>query len=433
VRTGYSDLASDGPLTKQTFGKGIAGQAAKFTVGNIVYVIGQFVFLTLLASLGDPLLVGAYGLATAILNPLFFFTKLGMRRAQAADATEHFTFSAYQTLRNIVLVAAFLLGLACMPFLPAEEGMLFVFGAILLSRVAECSADLYYGFLLQRQAQGIIAISLALRAVGCVAFFLVLYWLTGSPVYAVAGMPLGWALVYFAYDRPQSEALMPGGQERERPSRATLWMLFRTLWPLAITGALSQVQQSFPRLWVSQVLDIATLGAIMPALQLHVMVMTLGQSVAQSLLPSLAVSMQKRGGKGARRQVLTAVGVLIVPLLAGIAVAFLWGEWLVQLVFGQGYELSGMFLGLTAISWTLRLVAQLFQNVNIASRLFDLVLRIQIVVTVVFVVAGILFWFWLGIAGVFYALVAGNAVNLILCAWTALRNLPARSIPEVTQ
>lgn len=431
MRTGHGDLAGVAQLTPHIATKRITGQAAKFTAGNLVYMIGQFVFLTLIARLGNPALVGAYGLATAILNPMFFFTKLGMRRAQASDAVEHFTFSAYQMLRNIVLVAAFLFGLACMPFLPSEGGMLFIFGAVLLSRVAESSADLYYGFLLQKQAQGIIAISLVLRAIACITCFLVLYSVTGSPVYAVAGMPLGWTLVYFLYDRPQSAALMPQGQGGRRPSRATLWLLFQTLWPLAIGGGLSQLQQSFPRLLVGQVFDIATLGAIVPALQLHVMVMTLGQSVAQSLLPSLADSIQNRGRKGARRQVLISVGVLAAPLLIGIGAAFAFGGLIISLVFGPDYGLSGQFLGLTAISWSLRLMAQLFQNVNVASRLFGVVLNIQIVVTVIYLIASVAFWLWLGLAGVFYALVLGNAVNLALCAWAAHRNLPPAGTKEI--
>lgn len=415
-----SDAVSTKP--RRPLGKRLAGQAAKFTFGNLVYMGGQFVFLTLLARLGNPALVGAYGLATAILNPMFFFTKLGMRRAQAADSTEAFTFSSYQTLRNVVLVLAFIAGLACVPFLPAEEGMLFVFVAILVSRVAESSADLYYGFLLQRQAQGIIAMSLILRAVACVAAYLALYWITGSPLYAVAGMPLGWMLVYFAYDRPQSEALMPQ-DGRERPDRATLWALFNMLLPLGISGGLSQIQQSLPRLLVGQVLDIETLGAIVPALQVHVMVIVLGQSVAQSLLPSLAEAVQVRGGRGVRRQVLGAIAVLSLPLLLSIVLSFAVGGFLVNLVFGEGYGPSGAFLGLTAISWSLRLISVIFQNVNVAARQYRMVLNIQIVVTVFYVLAGILFWVIFGLAGVFYALVAGNLLNLVLCAWCARGHL----------
>jgi len=400
----------------------LLGKTALFAGGNLLYMLGQFVFLTLLARLSDPFVVGVYGLANALLNPLFFMTKMGMRQAQAADASDSFAFATYKTLRTRFLVVAVLISLAMIPFLPPGPAVVLIFTALVGAKLAEASADLYYGLMLQRGAQGIAGVSMTLRAIACVACFLGIYAATKRADWAVLGMPLGWFAVFFLHDLPRSRPLLPGTDVAPRVGETPMSLL-KVLWPLAIGGAIGQIQQSFPRVLVNHAFDTETLGAIVPGLQVHVMAVMLGMSVCQSLLPSVARQLQNGNPNAAVRQV-KRILMLIVPLLVvGVLICQFWGGWLIALVFGKGFELSGEFLGVLALSWSFRIAANVIQNLVFGTGRYHSVLAISSVVTAVLVAASLILWPLIGFAGILWGLAIGSGAHLAMATWQARQSL----------
>ncbi|MBU2503350.1 lipopolysaccharide biosynthesis protein [bacterium] len=414
------DKSEPEPRRKKGLVGKLFGRTAAFTSGNLVYLGGQFVFLWLVARLGDPTLVGLYGLSTALLNPLFFFTRLGMRRAQASDAHSTFSFATYRRLRNVILAICVAIGVSFLFVLPSDFATAFVFLLILVAKLFEAQSDLYYGLALQEQRQHVIGVSLVARAASSVLLYLFFYFVLRDPMYAMIGMPIGWLAIYFLYDKRQArpridEAVGPG------PAWPIVWALFVNLWPLGVAAMLGQLQQSVPRILVAGGESVDVLGAIVPALQIHMMVGVLAQSVAQSLLPGLAGEMQGGGRAAAKRRLLIGIFVALPVLLASIPICFFYGTPLIHLVFGGGYELSGAFLGLAAISWSLRYVAALLQNTAVSARKFGTVLRDQLLATLGYVAISIGGYVMFGLAGVFYALIAGNALQLLISLWTSRR------------
>ncbi len=73
--------------------------------GTTVYGVCQFAMLSVIAKLGDPALVGRYGLALAITAPVVMFTRLQLRSIQATDARDEYRFGDYLSLRAVSTIA----------------------------------------------------------------------------------------------------------------------------------------------------------------------------------------------------------------------------------------------------------------------------------------------------------------------------------------
>ena len=381
-----------------------------FTGGNLVYMLGQFVVLVLLARLGTPVVVGAYSLANAVVNPILFFSRMGMRHAQATEQAAEISFKVYMRLSRLFLAAGVCIGLALLPFMAGSRLMLYVFVVVLAAKAIEALSDIYYGLLLQHERQQIIGASMALRSLGSVVSFLLVFALTGDAAASLVGVPVSWALVYFLHDRLRSRDIAGGGDQQEA-SRSDLGRLLALVWPLGVAAFIGQASQGLPRYIVVWDAGASVLGQITPALQLQVVVSALAQSVSQSMLPGIAQDVRAGEGRRAWHRLLRVSAALLPVVLLGSVLCFVLGPWMVRLVFGAGYELAGALLGATSISWSFRAYAALFQNAVVGKRDFRRVLRLQAVVAglsaIVLIPSSILF----GVNGTIWGMAFGSAIQ----------------------
>ena len=73
-------------------------------VGNIVYSACQWGILVILAKLGNPEMVGQYGLAIAIATPVLALSSLQLRQVLTTDVKETVAFGEYLGFRLITTV-----------------------------------------------------------------------------------------------------------------------------------------------------------------------------------------------------------------------------------------------------------------------------------------------------------------------------------------
>ena len=164
-------------------------RTAAFSSGTAFFLFGQLVFMTLLARLGDPVIFGAYTLATALLNPLFFLARMGMRSAQATETSGELAFQTYRGLQYLLILMAIIVTLGMIHFLSTDEVVTFVLLAIAAAKVAETISDLHYGLFLRYQKQNDIAISLIARSFLSVLFFILMDAVFGAKI-AMLALPL---------------------------------------------------------------------------------------------------------------------------------------------------------------------------------------------------------------------------------------------------
>lgn len=389
-------------------------------------MFGQFILLALLARLGNPFLVGAYTLATALLNPIFFFTRMGMRQAQASDGAEQFSFSTYYRLRNYILIAAVFASLALSLFITGSPTLHFVFFVVLASKLIEAQSDIYYGRLLQTGRQELIGASLILRSISSIVMFCLFYYFSGEAALALIGVPVGWLAIYLIFDRAQGARLLSESAAKVDGAGQVL-RLFLILWPLALAGAFGQVQQALPRYLVGGAMGPEILGQIAPALQLHMMVGVLTQTISQSLLPTVSKNLREGAFEAARSRLFKLITYLAPLAVAGVVIAWAFGPLIVQIIFGSGYETAGALLGIASVSWSFRAFGMLFQNIAVGRRNFLSVLWLQMAITSTYAVALIICWDAFGLVGAFYGLAAGSAIHCLFFFGAAMRILASKN------
>lgn len=390
------------------------GRAAVFSLGNLAFLVAQFVLLTLVARLGDPLLLGAYGLSMAILNPLFFLANFGMRRALAVDMSGRFVFSTYRKARNYLIAASLILALIILPILPEDTEVRIVFAILLVAKIADSMCDLEYGFLLRQMAPHRIGVSFTLRGALSVLLYIAAFLVTSDAVWSLLTLPAGWIAVYLFHDRRYRRRIT---RDQAQGSGAGVTALLLHLWPLALGDAMIQFQQSFPRLMVERTFDLATLGALLPGFQVYTLVLALGNSVTQAILPHLANRIHAQDWEGIGGTVIRTMALALPVLAIGILLSYLLGPFMIELVFGHEYALSGEALGLLSLAWTFRLLGVVLQNYVLAGGRFSALFRVQIAVSLIHLIAVIGLWYLIGLNGIFWGLIAGNAAFLAAMVW----------------
>ena len=390
-----------------------------FLAGNLAFVFAQFAVLLFIARLGTPVAVGGYMLALAVLNPMFFFARLDMRRAYAADSEGTHSYYDYRRLNiGLISIIAVVGVLALVLDGETVPGLAF---AVLVSRAIDSYLALNYGAHLQSGRQHVIGISLALRGALSILCIFLLYAATSSIAVAIWGLPLGWALTLAFWDAPRTnQRHAAAGKEASFSSDShAVRDLFFLLIPLGIAGLLGQLNASFPRLLLADVEGTDVLGQVSPALQIHAVVLILAQSAFQPLIPMVSRSLRE----GKKRSVVVVLlkvgcGAALVGLASCLG-AYLLGPWAIHITFGEAYAMAGSFLGIAAISWSLRLLSDVANVLVIGSQKFKHTMILQLLTLLVSIVFIYLGWQYLGIEGVFIgiAITSGFAFlsNIFLC------------------
>lgn len=384
-------------------------------------MVGQLALLILIARLGTQELVGAYALSTAFLNPTFLLARMGLRAALATEKADGVTFRTYRDLQFGMTAMAFLVTIAIAALFEAEPIFVYVLFMVFFMKLFETLSDLHYGLLLKNDRQHVIATSLFLRSTtGALAYLLLAVVLDAET--AMIALPISWALVFLLHDFLRSRDLR-ARETGPPPGRAELIALFSVLLPLALAGFFGQLGLSVPRFIIGIGSGTSVLGQIAPALMAHVFVSAFAESVMHSLLSSVA----REIAAGERRRAwdrLVKIAVYLLPVtLVGIVVMFVIGGWIVDLVFGEGYELAGMYIGIVSISWSLRAYGTLFGSVVMGTRNFGQMFWINFVSFIVYAVLSFGLGMAAGLIGVLWGVVLGSlcyCVLLISVAWRRL-------------
>lgn len=150
---------------------GVKKQIGWGLIGQLTYVVGQFVVLSILARFASPVDVGRFALAGAIIMPIFAFFNLGLRFNQATDTERESTFAEYVVLRSLTTTLGYLLILGIGFFFVGDEStrwILIIFGA---AKAVETFSDLFYGVFQREQKMVLVARSQIARSLISSLFF----------------------------------------------------------------------------------------------------------------------------------------------------------------------------------------------------------------------------------------------------------------------
>jgi O-antigen/teichoic acid export membrane protein len=354
-------------------------------VGNIIYSACQWGMLVVLAKIGNPEMVGQYGLAMAVATPILALSSLQLRAVLTTDVRERVPFGEYLGFRLATTLISLII-IACIPFVMhyRRESTLVVL-IIGLGQALETLSDLYWARMQFYDHMDRIAKSMIMRAVLGLGALGTLVYLTKSVVWGALGLVLARAVVLVGYDISKRTQLLPRHAEREEAERIlsskngtlrprwnlnTQTELLRTSITLGVIAMLVSLLPNVPRYFIQGTLGERALGIFTATAFL----VSSGGLIVNALGQSAFVRLAKHYGAGDvagfNSLLLKLVGIAGVLGVGGIGVAVFFGHMLLTLLYRPEYAEHTNVLIAMMVGGAVTYVASLMASAVTAARCF---------------------------------------------------------------
>jgi O-antigen/teichoic acid export membrane protein len=353
-------------------------------VGNVAYSACQAGILTTLAKLGNPEMVGKYGLAMAIATPVLALSSLQLRAVLTTDVKEKIPFGEYLGFR-IVTTLLSLLVITGIALFSKRDSML-VITIMGISQGIEMVADLYWGRMQFVDNMDRIAKSQILRGVsGLVALAAGVYFTHGL-IWGVIGLTVARLAVLLLYDITKRTQLLPHDRLNSSEEQAILQAGIGTLRPRWSPAAQSELFTTSITLGV-----IAMLVSLLPNIPRYFLVGSMGEralgiftataflvstgnlfmtAMGQAAFVRLAKLVGSGDAAGFDRLLVRLLGFALVLGVGGVGVALIAGKFLLTLLYRPEYAEHTDLLVVMMIAGALTYVAAMLASAVTSARSF---------------------------------------------------------------
>jgi O-antigen/teichoic acid export membrane protein len=425
-------------------------------VGNVIYSGCQWAMLVVLAKVGNPEMVGQYGLAMAVATPVLALSTLQLRAVLTTDVRKRIHFGEYLGFRLLTTLLSLVVigGIALVMRYPGLLGGVFagrthysrdstwVILIVGIAQALEIVSDLYYARMQFYEHMDRIAKSMIVRgALGLGAMGAGIY-LTHSVIWGALGLTLARALVTLTYDirkrthvqphhagdAQQSREVQEAAEESLRPRwNASVQMeLLRTSITLGVIAMLVSLLPNIPRYFIAGSQGERALGIFTATAFL----VSSGSLIINSLGQSAFVRLAKHYAAGDVREfnslLLKLVGIAAVLGLGGIGVAVLFGRLLLTLLYRPEYAEHTDVLIAMMVGGAVTYVAGLMASAVTAARCFARQIPLLVTAVASAAIASKVLVPTHGLLGAAFAVIITSTV---LCAgevvllWSVLRNV----------
>ena len=353
-------------------------------VGNVVYSACQWGMLVLLAKIGNPEMVGQYGLALAIAMPVLALSSLQLRAVLTTDVKERIPFGEYLGFR-LMTTALSLLVIAGIALRSRQESMAVIL-VLGLAQAIEMVSDVYYGRMQFHDHMDRIATSMMVRGLlGLVAMGAGVY-LTHRVIWGVVGLTLARVGVLVGYDITKRAQLLPRrvsdrSEAKQRLATETgalspRWNprvqseLLRTSLSLGVIAMLVSLLPNIPRYFLVGTLGERALGIFTATAFL----VSTGSLIVGAMGQAAFVRLAKYYGTGDIREfnslLLKLLGIALALGLAGIGVAVFFGRLALTLLYRPEYAAHTDLLIAMMMAGSLNYLGTLLGSAVTAARFF---------------------------------------------------------------
>jgi O-antigen/teichoic acid export membrane protein len=408
-------------------------------VGNVVYSGCQWLMLVLLAKIGNPEMVGQYGLSMAIAGPVLALSSLQLRAVLTTDVREQIHFGEYLGFRLLTTVLS-LVVIAGFAF-KYHGGASLVILIVGVAQGIEIVSDMYYARMQFDERMDRIAKSMIVRGIFGLAATGAGVYLTGRLIWGVAGLTIARAIVTLAYDvrkrthlrasavahrrgMGQTSALAAGALRPRWSLRAQNELLHTSI-TLGVIAMLVSLLPNIPRYFIAGSLGERALGIFTATAFLvstgNLIIMAMGQAAFVRLAKHYAAA----DIAGFNSLLLKLVGIAATLGLAGVGVSMLFGRILLTLVYRPEYAEHTDLLITMMVAGAFSYVAAMLGSAITSARHF----KTQIPVLLAAVAsAGLSSLLLVPSRGLLGAALAVVITSTVLCAgqatllWFVLRN-----------
>lgn len=385
--TAASSLPTSASAPKSRFGIREGSLSWNFSwtfVGNVVYSACQWGILVLLAKIGNPEMVGKYGLAMAIATPVLALSSLQLRAVLTTDVKEKVHFGEYLGFRLLTTVLSLVViaGIA----LRSPRGSMAVIVVLGVAQAIENLSDLYWGRMQFYDNMDRIAKSMIVRGVLGLAAMGAGVYLTHQVFWGVVGLTLARAAVLLGYDITKRTQLVPrnvlspseakrilaSGYEQLRPrwSAAVQSELFRTSITLGVIAMLVSLLPNIPRYFLVGSLGERALGIFTATAFL----VSTGNLIMTAMGQAAFVRLAKLCGAGDvagfNKLLVRLLGIALLLGVGGIGVAVLFGHLLLTIIYRPEYAEHTNLLVVMMVAGALTYVDSVLASAVTSARSF---------------------------------------------------------------
>jgi O-antigen/teichoic acid export membrane protein len=382
---GFSSAAANSTKTIPARGASLRWNFSWTFVGNIIYSACQWGMLVVLAKVGNPEMVGQYGLAMAIATPILALSSLQLRAVLTTDVRERVPFGEYLGFRLVTTVLSLVI-IGAIPFVMhyRRESTLVVL-IIGLGQALETLSDLYYGRMQFYDHMDRIAKSMIMRAILGLAALGTIVYTTKSVVWGAVGLVLARAIVVVFYDISKRAQLLPRHANREETEQIlssnsgtllprwnlnTQSELLRTSIVLGVIAMLVSLLPNVPRYFIQGSLGERALGIFTATAFLVSSGGLIVNAMGQSAFVRLAKHYSAGDVAGFNSLLLKLVGIAGALGIAGIGVAVFFGHLLLTLLYRPEYAEHTDVLIAMMVGGAFTYVAGLMASAVTAARCF---------------------------------------------------------------
>lgn len=392
--------------------RGLRGPIGWTVGGNVVYTLSQWACVAVIARGLGPADVGVFALAGAIAAPVLVLTQLQLRIVLATDVRHDHRFSDFVVVR-LWSAVALVVAVGCAGALVTGReawGVIAVYG---IAKAFDSVADVLYGYHQRREEMRAIAIGQGVNGILSVVLLSLGIWWSGSLLMGVAGFALASAANLALRVVPAVRASRAADVDDPRDQAPARARLVRLAVPLAAVLLLGSVAASAPRLVLEETAGAYALGIFAGVAYVVLAAANLVNAVGNALAPRLATA-HAAGDRVAFGRLLTRGVVFGVGLaLTGALLAWLVGDEVLALLYGDEYADSGALLAALCLVSVLAFTGSFLVGAATAARHFREQLPIGVITCAVAVVGSLLVVPPAGVPGVVVVTAVVAAVQVV--------------------
>lgn len=378
------------------------------TVGTLVYSVCQWLMSVIIVRLSGYEDAGIWAIAASVTASPAIVGLFNIRSFQVSDLEGQFSDHVYIRSRTVTNLVSFLV-CAVMVFAGGynleKAAVIFVY---MLFKIIEAYADVYYGIEQRWNRMDYVGISLAVRGIGTVLLFIVVFLTCGSMLLGIVAMSLLSLAVVLVYDR----TIVNKRKQKESTGREHIAnevrQLLVTCFPLAVVAFLNNLSINMPKIFLERFYGSEIMGFYSSVSSPTVIIQLAATTIFAPLIPVLTLAYNEREKSrflGVIKKYLLLVLGFSIICMAGSAVL---GEWGLVLLYGEGIRpYAGLLVPIVVVSIFIAVNANLF---SICTLLREI--KIQYLIGFLGIAASLLLSVWLVRAAASYGVICATLGTL---------------------
>lgn len=387
------------------------------SLGNIVYLLAQWVTTYLVTKILGFENAGIYSLAMSLSNTFATFALYGMRNFQASDTNREYNENTYISSRIITCGLSLLVCISFVLINSYDNFQKICIIAYMVFKISEAMVDVYHGIDQLNMRMDIIGKSYMIR--GCIAntLFVIVILITKNLLLGIISLSVVSYVIIFLYDRREVVKFYKKTSVYLKNTKKLLIACF----PIAIFTFIQTLFTTVPRYFIERNLGSELLGIYASISLPVILVQVLASYIFTPFITVFAEFYNNNDINGFKK--LFVKITLILVSLAGVSIigAILLGEWGLRILFGGNIgEYANLLIPLvactilTAFSWflfTIITVMRNFKAMNIAG-----------LVSAVVCLGGSSFFIdWLGLNGASYVNILSMCVLICILLYFIIK------------